>query len=58
MPLLDARSASCVLAMTGIYRRLLERIDERPELVMTRARVAAGLGEGRVAARSLVEAAA
>ena len=26
---LDARSASCVLAMTGIYRRILERIARR-----------------------------
>ena len=28
--LLDRRSAGCVLAMSGIYRRLLERIDEQP----------------------------
>src|SRR5919201_7097154 len=34
VPLLDTRSASCVLAMTGIYRRLLHRIDEAPHLVM------------------------
>jgi phytoene synthase len=30
-PLLDRRSAACVLAMAGIYRRLLERIDAHPE---------------------------
>jgi phytoene synthase len=29
--LLDRRSAACVLAMAGIYRRLLDRIEERPE---------------------------
>jgi phytoene synthase len=28
--LLDRRSAACVLAMAGIYRRLLERIDAEP----------------------------
>jgi phytoene synthase len=31
--LIDARSASCVNAMTGIYRRILERIDRAPESV-------------------------
>ena len=31
VPLLDRRSAACVLAMAGIYRRLLERIERRPE---------------------------
>jgi 15-cis-phytoene synthase len=30
-PLLDRRSAACVLAMAGIYRRLLARIEARPE---------------------------
>ena len=30
VPLLDRRSAACVLAMAGIYRRLLERIEARP----------------------------
>lgn len=34
LPLLDGRSASCVSAMTGIYRRLLERIDRQPEAVL------------------------
>jgi len=29
-PLLDRRSAACVLAMAGIYRRLLERIEAHP----------------------------
>ncbi len=30
-PLLDRRSAACVLAMAGIYRRLLERIAASPQ---------------------------
>jgi 15-cis-phytoene synthase len=30
VPLLDPRSAACVAAMTGIYRRLLDRIDRSP----------------------------
>ena len=29
--MLDRRSAACVLAMAGIYRRLLDRIEEHPE---------------------------
>jgi phytoene synthase len=33
---LDRRSAACVLAMAGIYRRLLERIDEHPEETVRR----------------------
>ncbi len=34
--MLDRRSAACVLAMAGIYRRLLERIDAQPEEAMRR----------------------
>jgi phytoene synthase len=30
VPLLDRRSAACVLAMAGIYRRLLDRIEADP----------------------------
>jgi 15-cis-phytoene synthase len=30
LPLLDTRSAACVTAMTGIYRRILDRIERRP----------------------------
>jgi 15-cis-phytoene synthase len=33
-PLLDRRSAACLLAMAGIYRRLLERIDSDPAAVL------------------------
>jgi phytoene synthase len=32
--LLDGRSAACVLAMTGIYRSILERIVNQPTLVL------------------------
>lgn len=31
VPLLDRRSAACVLAMAGIYWRLLHQIEERPD---------------------------
>jgi phytoene synthase len=34
--LLDARSASCVLAMTGIYRSILGRIVAEPTIVLRR----------------------
>ena len=58
VPLLDTRSASCVLAMTGIYRRVLERIDESPELGMRQRVSLPGWEKAWVAASSLVEAAA
>jgi 15-cis-phytoene synthase len=31
VPLLDRRSAACVMAMTGIYRKLLWRIQDHPD---------------------------
>ena len=31
VPLLDRRSAACCAAMSGIYRRLLDRIARRPD---------------------------
>jgi phytoene synthase len=34
--LLDRRSAACVLAMAGIYRRLLERIEAHPGQALER----------------------
>ena len=53
MPLLDRRSASCVLAMAGKYRRLLERIAAEPTLVL-RGRLSLRPWEkGLVLARSL-----
>jgi 15-cis-phytoene synthase len=33
-PLLDRRSAACVLAMAGIYHKLLDRIEANPERVL------------------------
>jgi 15-cis-phytoene synthase len=56
--LLDRRSAACVLAMTGIYRSLLERIESNPALAR-RERVSLPAQERAwVAARSLLGAAA
>jgi 15-cis-phytoene synthase len=53
LPLLDARSKACVLAMTGIYRRILVQIDRDPEQVL-RQRVSLPAWEKAwVAARSL-----
>ena len=54
MPMLDRRSAACVRAMSGIYRRLLERIEEDPQAVLER-RVSLGTAtKVGVALRSLV----
>ncbi|HEU4979048.1 MAG TPA: presqualene diphosphate synthase HpnD [Solirubrobacteraceae bacterium] len=56
LPLLDARSASCVATMTGIYRRILERIERDPSAVL-RERVSLPAWEkGWVAMRSLAGA--
>jgi phytoene synthase len=53
---LDARSAACVLAMTGIYRSILERIAREPTQVL-HERISLGpLEKTWVAARSLVGA--
>ena len=53
VPLLDRRSASCVLAMAGKYRRLLERIAGDPSLAL-RGRLSLRPWEkGLVLARSL-----
>ncbi|WP_051712297.1 phytoene/squalene synthase family protein [Spirillospora albida] len=35
LPLLDRRSAACTAAMAGVYRRLLERIAERPCIALS-----------------------
>jgi phytoene synthase len=53
LPMLDARSASCVSAMTGIYRRLLERIEARPLDVLERRTSLPAWEKAWVAARSL-----
>ena len=54
VPLLDRRSAACVLAMAGIYRRLLRRIADEPQRVL-RERVSLPAPEKAwVAARAVV----
>jgi phytoene synthase len=54
IPMLDRRSAACVLAMSGIYRRLLERIAADPAAILD-GRVSLGTGtKVVVAARSLL----
>lgn len=56
LPLLDRQSAACVGAMAGIYRRLLSRIERRPELAL-RGRVTVPTWEkGWVAVKSLAAA--
>jgi phytoene synthase len=55
--LIDARSASCVCAMTGIYRRILDRIDQSPESVLDHRLSLAAWEKTWVALRSLAGAA-
>ena len=53
-PLLERRSAACMLAMAGIYSRLLDRIAANPERAL-RERVSLGMHEKAwVAARSMI----
>jgi phytoene synthase len=54
LPLLDRRSAVCVAAMAGIYRRLLDRIERRPELVLRERLSVPGWEKGWVAVRAAV----
>ncbi|TMK87333.1 MAG: presqualene diphosphate synthase HpnD [Actinobacteria bacterium] len=54
LPLLDGRSASCVGAMTGIYQRILAKLDRRPAEAL-RGRISLPAWEKAwVAARSVV----
>jgi 15-cis-phytoene synthase len=53
LPLLDARSKACVLAMTGIYRRILRQIDSEPHQVLTQRVSLPAWEKAWVAARSL-----
>lgn len=53
-PLLDRRSAACVLAMAGIYRRLLERIDAHPGEVAQRRLSLPAREKAWVAARGIL----
>ncbi|HTA12150.1 MAG TPA: squalene/phytoene synthase family protein [Solirubrobacteraceae bacterium] len=52
--LLDRRSAACVQAMAGIYRRLLERIDSHPEEAARRRLSLPAHEKALVAARGLL----
>jgi len=53
-PLLDRRSAACLLAMAGIYRKLLDRIAADPERAL-RERISLQAHEKAwVAARSML----
>jgi 15-cis-phytoene synthase len=52
--MLDRRSAACVLAMSGIYRRLLERIESDPSAILQRRVALRPWTKVAVAARSLL----
>ncbi len=54
--LLDRRSAACVLAMAGIYRRLLEKIDAEPRRALEGRMSLSSAEKARVAARGLIGA--
>jgi phytoene synthase len=54
VPLLDRRSQACVQAMTGIYRRLLARIEDHPEEVLRRRLALNGWEKAWVAASSAI----
>lgn len=58
LELLDHRSRACVGAMSGIYRRLLDRIEASPLEVLERRVSLPGWEKAWVAARSLAGAAA
>ncbi|MDQ2804781.1 MAG: presqualene diphosphate synthase HpnD [Pseudomonadota bacterium] len=53
---LDARSASCVLAMTGIYRSILDRVAREPDEVLRRRISVPAWEKAWLAARSLAGA--
>jgi 15-cis-phytoene synthase len=53
LDVIDARSASCVLAMTGIYRRILDRIAEDPDEILRRRISLPAWEKAWLAARSL-----
>ncbi len=54
VPRLDRRSAACVLAMAGIYWRLLHRIEERPDRALARRTRLRKREKAWVAARALL----
>jgi 15-cis-phytoene synthase len=53
-PLLDRRSAACVLAMAGIYHRLLDRIEAHPERALHERMSLPAREKAWVAARSML----
>jgi len=53
VPLLDRRSAACCSAMSGIYRRLLDRIGEDPSLIRDRRLSLSGWAKTGVALSAL-----
>jgi 15-cis-phytoene synthase len=53
LALLDRRSAACCAAMSGIYRVLLDRIDDQPSLVFDCRLSLSGWQKTTVAARAL-----
>lgn len=57
-PLLDRRSAGCVLAMAGIYRRLLHRIEADPQQALRRRMSLPAYEKVWVAARGMLGAGA
>ncbi|GIH14605.1 presqualene diphosphate synthase HpnD [Rugosimonospora africana] len=58
VPLLDRRSAACCTAMSGIYRRLLDRIAAQPSAVYDRRLSLSGWQKAGVAVRALAGMAA
>ncbi|MDL4774879.1 MULTISPECIES: presqualene diphosphate synthase HpnD [Thermomonosporaceae] len=53
LPMLDRRSAACTAAMAGIYRRLLERIADRPSIALDSRMSLPNWQKAVVAARAL-----
>jgi phytoene synthase len=53
LDVLDSRSRSCVLAMTGIYRRILDRIEADPQAILDHRISLPAWEKALVAARSL-----
>jgi phytoene synthase len=51
--MLDRRGAACAAAMSGIYRRLLHRIEHEPALVLSSRVSLPHWEKAYVAARSL-----
>ena len=53
-PLLDGRSAACVLAMAGIYRKLLDRVQARPEQALAERIALPGWEKAWIAVTSML----